>query len=514
MTGAAARFNNAFPRGSDIAALLAGTLVPLGLSPFGLWPVTIAAIAVLVCVTGDSAVSIRRGALRFYLFGLGMYGVGTSWIYVSIHEHGGAAPLLAAFLVGLFVLGISLFMLLAGWLFMRFVRPLPLGIVVGFPLVWFFREWAMTWVLTGFPWLFPGYGHLDTSLGGYVPVIGAMGVSLIVVLIAALLAWLVMAPSRRRMGIAMTGVAVLWAGGFALKQVEFVRPTGEPVTVSAVQGNIDQRVKWRRDMVGPIIDTYLGLTNTEWGQDIVVWPEASLTLFREGGASLLKVLDRRAGSAGTTLILGIPDRGDEGEFQNTAIAIGEGAGQYVKRRLVPFGEYVPLEGLLRGMIDFFDLPMSRNRPGPWEQAPLTASGLNVSMSICYEIVYPELVRTLPVRPDLLVTISNDTWFGDSIGPWQHMEMARARALENGRYLVRATNNGITAIVDPNGQIIARLARFEPGVLRGEVRRVDGVTPWARVGITPLALIAAAALLAMAGFGRFRRGATVSDEPIG
>ncbi|XOV90392.1 MAG: apolipoprotein N-acyltransferase [Pseudomonadota bacterium] len=479
----------------DALALVAGCALPLAFSPFDLWPLGILAIALLAWVTGLEQASLRRGVLRFYLFSLGMYGAGTSWIYVSIHEHGGASPLLAGLLVALFVAGFSVLPALHGWLYLRFVRPLRFGLLLGFPLAWYLREWVLTWLFTGFPWLFAGYPHLDTPLSGLVPVIGVPGVGLLVALMGAALAGLLQKPARNRLLVFALVTGTVFSVGWLAGKVQFVKPVGDPLSVSAIQGNVDQETKWTRRMVLPIIDTYLGLSESEWGRDLIVWPEASITLFRTQADELLAGLDARGRAGGTTLLLGIPDRDASGGFRNTALALGLGSGQYIKRRLVPFGEYVPLEGLLRGAIDFFDLPMSRNSPGPWTQAPLRAGGAVVSVSICYEVVYPALVRETAPGADVYVTISNDTWFGDSIGPLQHLQMARARALENGRFMVRATNNGITAIIDERGQVQGRLPQFEQGVLRGELRRFEGSTPYSQFGDWPLLLLT---LLVLAG----------------
>jgi apolipoprotein N-acyltransferase len=184
----------------------------------------------------------------------------------------------------------------------------------------------------------------------------------------------------------------------------------------------------------------------------------------------------------TTVITGIMSRDPStGSYFNSVIALGEGRGIYHKRRLVPFGEYVPLEDLLRGLIQFFDLPLSSTASGPDTQPALIAGRYRISTSICYEVVYPELVRTSVADADLLITLSNDTWFGESIGPDQHMQIARMRALENGRYLIRATNNGITAIVDSRGTVSATIPRFTPGVLQGSVQVMTGETPFSRWG---------------------------------
>lgn len=448
--------------------------------------------------------------MRGYLFSIGMYLVGVSWIYVSIHLHGGAPPVLAATLVMLFVFGISIVGAVQGYLYVRFLSHLAWGVGIGFAVAWSLREWTFTWILTGFPWLFAGYGHLATPLAGFVPIIGVLGVGLLVAITAAVPVMCLRDVSHRARGVAVLGIAAIWLAGWALQSVQHVEKSGDPISVSLVQGNIDQRVKWTRAMVVPIIGAYQSLTRDEWGRDLVIWPEAAITLFRESAKPNLARWQHRASVSGTTLVLGIPDRNPEGGFLNTAIALGQGEGQYIKRRLVPFGEFVPLEGLLRGLITFFDLPMSRNQSGPDNQPPLMAGGLLLSLSICYEVVYPEIVRQTAEAPDLLVTISNDSWFGDSIGPYQHLEMAQARALENGRYLVRSTNNGITAIVDPAARLVDRLPRFEPGVLRGDVWAMSGTTPYHRYGNLPLLAI----LVLGAGICLVIHWRHVSGERIG
>jgi apolipoprotein N-acyltransferase len=175
-------------------------------------------------------------------------------------------------------------------------------------------------------------------------------------------------------------------------------------------------------------------------------------------------------------------------FRNAALVLGTGAGRYQKRRLVPFGEYVPLESLLRGLIEFFDLPMSHASAGPWRQPLLDLGGHRGVMAICYEVTYPDLVRLQAAQADVLLTISNDTWFGTSIGPLQHMQMARMRALENGRFLLRGTNNGVTAVVDAAGRVRARLPQFEAGALRADYDIMTGTTPFTRYGHMPLLIV--------------------------
>ncbi len=432
--------------------------------------------------------STRRNILRFYLFGLGMYGIGISWIYVSIHEHGGAGPLLAGSLVFLFVLAISSPLLILGYLYERFFKSGTLGVVVGFSVLWILKEWIYTWFLTGFPWLLLGYSQLDMPLAGYGPFLGVLGVGFFVVLTASLLFVGLKTRSRHVWGATALILSVVWLTGYGLSRIQLVSAEGKPITVSLIQGNIEQQIKWQPGKAWSIVKTYMDLSRDEWGRQLVVWPEAAIPVFREGASDLLQNLGATAKAEGSTLLLGIPDRDKNGNFLNSAISIGNGEGQYIKRRLVPFGEYVPLEGLLRGVIQLFDLPMSHNQIGDWDQPLLLAGDFKLAVSICYEIVFPDLVRHTPQSPDLLVTISNDTWFGESIGPLQHMQMARMRALENGRYVIRATNNGVSALVDHHGKVLKTLPRFEPGVLRGEVIKMVGVTPFSRFGHFPILMV--------------------------
>ncbi len=465
------------------ASLVAGCFVPLSFAPFDFWFVGILSIVIfLYCIDG---METRQIALSFYFYYVGMFAVGVSWIYVSINIYGGAEPLLAGFLIIFFVMAWSLTGLLHGYFYGRFVSGLSFGILLGFPSLWVLSEAFRAWIFTGFPWLFFGYGHLDTSLAGYGPIAGIYGVSFMALLTAALVFSFL---QSRKIPYAVATL-VIWVAGYGLSQVSFVKEEKE-ITLAAVQGNIDQHSKWRRDMVLPILEKYRDLTESLWGTDLIVWPEAAITVFRENADFFLNEMDSRGKQKGSTLLLGIPDRDLDGNYYNTAIAIGQGGGSYVKRHLVPFGEYVPLEGLLRGLIGFFDLPMSHNRPGADKQAAPLAGDLRLSLSICYEVVYPELVRSTVTSPDLLVTISNDTWFGSSIGPAQHLQMARMRALENGRYLLRATNNGLTVLVDHKGRIIQSLPQFEAAIMTATAMIMSGVTPFHRFGQTPILILCA------------------------
>jgi apolipoprotein N-acyltransferase len=481
---------------SAALAVLAGLLLPLSLAPFDFWWSALVSIVLLLAVT--SGASFKQALIRWYLFGIGQYLLGASWVFVSINTHGGASVLLASMLTGAFIAAISLVVLIQGYVYQRFFNHRSTW-VIAFAALWFVKEWSTTWLLVaGFPWALLGYGQIDTALAGFAPVIGVLGVGFVVALMGSCFFAGVIHSSNRRWAWWITGVGIFLFGG-VLSTLDHTHPAAEPLEVSLVQGNVAQQTKWRQEMVNPIIQNYTNLSAEEWGRDLIVWPEAAITVFEESAAGLLDFWDIQGKERGTALLLGIPSR--EGRtYYNSAVMVGSGRGKYIKRHLVPFGEYVPMEDYLRGVIEFFDLPMSHNKPGPEEQQLLKLDDLSLALSICYEIAFPGLVRQDANESALLITISNDTWFGESLGPHQHMQMAQMRALESGRYLLRSTNNGITAIVDEKGRMTGQLPQFESGVLRGLAVPMGGITPYSRWGDWPL-LVALFVTLAYQGFRR-------------
>lgn len=468
-----------------ILAPLAGALVTLSLAPFDIWPAGILSCALLVWLL--STCEPRQALWRGWLYGVGMFGTGVSWVYVSIHVHGYAPIPLAVLLTSLFCGGLALFPALFAWLYTRYVRPLPGGMLMGFPLLWVLFEWLRSWILTGFPWLILGYAHSDTPIAGWAPILGVFGLSFICAVSGscAFLAW----RSRQPIAIATYSVIIvtLWIGGGVLKPIQWVAKASEqPLSVAIYQPNVAQEQKWDRRYYYPILTQLESNSLPLLGHDILVWPEAAIPNYYQNARDFLDPIAESAAAAETTLITGIPYR-PEGSMQyhNSILALGTGQGAYHKQRLVPFGEYVPMEGALRGLIAFFDLPMSAFSAGPKNQQPLQAGGFRVAPYICYEIVYPDLVAQTARNADLLITISNDSWFGDSIGPLQHLQMAQMRALENGRYLIRGTNNGVSAIINHRGEVVAATDQFVETSLSGEVEAMLGNTPFGSFGSIPI-----------------------------
>ena len=476
----------------NLLAVAAGAITPLFLAPFDLWPLALLSLALFYL--GLRELSPRQALGRGWCFGFGLFGAGINWIYVSIHTYGGASPLLAGLLMLAFVAAIAWFFALPAWLWARWLRrnEAPLADALAFAALWVAQEAFRGWFLTGFPWLYAGYSQLDGPLAGLAPVGGLWLVSFTLALTAALLCNL--HRLRQRKSFLAAGIILLvgpWAAGLLLKGHAWTQPLGAPLSVAAVQGNIEQSMKWDPQKLDDQLKLYRDKTFTSRPVDLIVWPETAVPVLMESAQGYLSMMGRFASDRQSALITGVPIRqvvDQQKRFYNGITVVGNGEGIYLKQKLVPFGEYVPLQDMLRGLIAFFDLPMSDFARGPADQPMLEAKGYKIAPFICYEVVYPEFAAGMAARSDLLLTISNDTWFGTSAGPLQHLQMAQMRALEAGRWMIRATNNGVTGLIDPFGKLSVQIPQFEEGILYGDVVPMGGLTPYLHWRSWPLIVL--------------------------
>lgn len=486
-----------------LLAPIAGLLLPLAFAPYRLWPLGLLLPAVLLwLIDGERP---RRALLIGLLFGLGSYGHGIWWIYVSLHRYGGAPPAFAGLATFLVVLLMAAYVALFAGLLNR-LAPAPGARrwLLAAPGLWALLEWVRSWAFTGFPWLALGYAQVSSPLAGFAPLLGVFGLGALVMLVAGALRF---ALARLRQGVraALVPLAVallLPALGFGLGRIDWSAPAGRVLAVGLAQGNIAQEMKWRPGKLEETIAVYARLTQQAEAQghrDLIIWPETALPAFLSDlDAGFLADLRAYAAATGTDLLIGAPDGDRERrDYRNVVAAIGRTPGMYAKHRLLPFGEYLPLRGLLMIFRDFVQIPMADFTAGAADQPPLVAAGVPVGVSICFESVFgSEVRRALPVA-QLLVVVSNDAWFGDSLAPHQHLQIAQMRALEAARPLVRATNTGLTAIVDAHGRITAQAPAFVETVLDGDVQPRSGVTPYVRFGDGPAVALAAVLLLAAA-----------------
>ena len=472
--------------------VFAGGLAVGAFAPFGAWPLVFLSLAILFNQwLGDSP---RAAFINGALFGLGFFGVGASWVYVSIHVYGHVPVLPSALVAVLFVAVLAMFPALAGYLCRRFFAvDSHAGLILVLPAGWLLTEWVRGWIFTGLPWLDIGASQVGGPFGNYLPVIGEYGVTWLVAVSAALL--LSLCAGQRRLSSAIL-LVMLFAGSLLLARVEWTAPAGEPLRVSLVQGNIDQDSKWLPENLQNTLERYIGMTVDEENADIVVWPETAIPAFlHQVEGELLPFLVEIMQEKQATLLTGIPvlER-DDWEYFNSVLSLGGEQQRYNKQHLVAFGEYVPLRQYIGFMIDKLvpgNGDFSRGSP---DQLLLEAAGYPVGTSICFEAAFARVInRSLP-EAALLVNVSNDGWFGRSLAPYQHLEIARVRARETGRPMLRATNTGISAIIDHRGQILAKSPQFEIHVVRGAVVPRTGATPFVMFGHWPVLAFAVLCLL--------------------
>jgi len=470
-----------------VLALLAGSLMPLSLAPLNFWPLAfIAVIALPLLLSGKTS---RNTVAIAFSFGLGLYGVGASWVFVSIYEFGGTDLWLAVLMTALFVTFLALIFALPLCLLnlRSFNASQNLWLyLLSFTALWVLGEWVRSWLLTGFPWLFIGYSQLPTALAGWASSFGVFGVSFTVVLCGGAISVMLTARNWAQRSLAIALFSSLWVGGWSLGQANWTQPQQQQ-NVSLIQANIPQALKWHPDFLNTTLARYQSLSAPAWQHsDWIIWPEAAIPLLYQDANPLLNNMAQQALNTDTALITGILyDKPKDGKIYNSAIALGNGEGAYFKTRLVPFGEYVPLEDQLRGIINFFNMPTSYISSGQPNQRGLFANGNAIAAAICYEIVYPDLVAELAVNRGAIITISNDAWFGHSWGPLQHLQMAQMRARETQRYVLRATNNGVSAIISPQGNIEKRSQQFVQQVITANIYTVSGNTPFMNWGSTPI-----------------------------
>lgn len=488
--------------------MLGGTLT-LGYAPFSQWYLVLLSLAGFIYLLASSD---KKNAFKLgFTFGLAWFGVGISWVHVSIADFGGL-PLIGSVAIMVVLCSyLALFPATAFWLLRCYfaVRLWPLAL----PFIWLTTEWLRSWLLTGFPWLSLGYSQIPGPLSGWFALIGEIGVSAFVVLIASVMAcWL---PLKSKAYVSCFIVAVVLISGFILDQHDWVKPTGKSVKIAMVQGNIPQALRWTPEQDLPTMNKYKMMTEAHWDADIIIWPEAAVPKLEPVAGDYLQEMDSLAIQHQTGLITGIVNYNFETrEAYNNLIALGlkntpdntdlsqvprqyyyGHDNRYAKHHLLPIGEFIPFEDWIRGLAPIFDLPMSSFSRGDYQQHNIQAKGYYLAPALCFEIAFPkQIASNLYTNTDFIITVSNDAWFGHSHGPAQHLQIAQARAKEFGLPVLRATNNGITGFIDHKGHIQSRLPQFEAAVLVDNIALLSGETPYRILGNVPIWLVALISLL--------------------
>lgn len=485
------------PGAARLAAVLAGASLVGAFAPAGFFPLALAAPALLIHLW-LAASRPKDSAWIGFAFGMGLFLAGVSWVYISLSVFGGMPAPVAAFATVLYCAFLSWPLALAGYLQHRLPASETLRTTCVIPALWMAAEMLRGLGYTGFPWLGLGYASTDTPLAGFAPVAGVYGVSLLTMLCAGL----VLLSFRRSARVSALSLFVLIFGvGALLRTVEWTQPSGPPLTASLLQGNVGQDMKFDPARFARTLDTYARLASESRAR-LIVLPETAIPRFLDRvDPAYLAGLDAVAKRNGGDILLGVPYRTGPADFFNSVVSLGVSPPQlYRKVHLVPFGEFVlPGFDWLMGALQ---VPMSDFSSGAKTQRPLAVAGQRVAVNICYEDVFgEEIIRPLP-EATLLVNVSNMAWFGDSLAPGQHLQMARMRTIETGRAMLAATNTGMTAAIDRGGRVLAQLPQYTEGRLDTEINGYTGATPFVNVG-NWLAVALAALLLALSAALRKR-----------
>ena len=478
-------------------ALIAGLFLTLSYAPYNLWFITFLSLgALLYCINplANGKLAAKQSAKYGFIFGLGWFGAGISWVHVSIATFGGMPLIASLSLMVLLCAYLALYPALATWLATRLATG-PYSFVCWLLAAIATTEYLRGTLLTGFPWLSFGYTQTDSPLNFLAPVTGEFGITLVCILIAFALYRL-----ANKDGKPLIASVALLAGLYAIASSSQLHYQDKTIKTVLVQGNIKQHLRFEPSEFWTTMSKYQDMTRLHWNADLIVWPEAAVPELEALSTEYLTGLDSAATFNDTALITGIVDyQYDTRNIFNTLIVLGKkehddseghyqylGKNRYQKHQLLPIGEFVPFQDFLRPIAPLFDLPMSSFTRGDEVQNNLRANGLNILPAICYEIAFSELVRgNYRSDSDILFTVSNDAWFGDSHGPHQHMQIARMRALELQRPLIRVTNNGISAVYDPIAKSQLAMPQFKADVLEANITLIKGDSIYSQYGNWPV-----------------------------
>ena len=500
-----------------LLAFGAGALLACAFAPFEWWPLAILCPAVLMGLWEDAAP--REAAWTGFCFSFGTFLAGTYWLYVSVH-YLGKAPVWLTIAIMLGLIGImALYNALIGYAVARWLpRSGAFRWLLGMPAAWLLIEWWRGWFLSGFSWLSLGYSQTDTWLASLAPVVGVYGISLALLMSAGALVALVRGTARVRLLAVLTLIAP-WAAGAALGTVHWTHPSGPPVSVAVIQADIPQEDKWLDSEAPMILQRYRKMTESALGTQLIVWPEAALPDLANNLLPYIATVDREAQAHGSSLVMGVVRASEDGErYYDSILALGKQASWYAKDHLVPFAEFFPVPHFVRNWLRLMTLPYESFSRGGTDQSPLPVAGLELGPTVCYEVGYGSYMLHMLPKANALVNVTNDAWFGHSTARYEQFQMARMRALEEGRGMIIASNDGISAILGPRGEIVASAPPFEQYVLRSSITPRAGLTPFARVGNWLVASLGALGLAGALWVGALRRrmgtsGATPSPPGV-
>lgn len=477
-----------------IFTIAAGIIYPLAFAPYGLYPLAIVSLAILFYCLKNS--SPKRAATFGFLFGLAAFGIGCNWLYISIHDVGGAPVVMGVLLTLFFAAVLAVFPLIFAYIMQRCCKNETYSkwILIA-PAVWTILDLIRSHIFTGFAWLMIGYSQTAHLLAASASIIGLYGITWLCALIAAAISELITCRNYKTAVSSVAIVLIILCTSLSATFANWTKPSAKVITASLIQGNITQKIKWNPEELQNNIDVYVRMTEQAINSNLIIWPESAIPVFSYQLQNILQPLSEQAKQNKTTILAGLPylDR-ETSKYYNSLLVLGADSGRYFKIHLVPFGEYFPFPWLTKKILAKLNIPMSKFSAGNNNQPLLHVQGTNIAPFICYEITYPDQVLKRSLNSNLLLTITDDGWFGDSIAPAQHVQMAAFQAESLQRPLMFASNNGVTAVINKYGVITRRLDFDQRQTLKANIKPVTGRTPLQRFGYLPLWLTIFACLL--------------------
>lgn len=465
----------------NLLAVASGGALVLAFAPFGYYLIAELSLIALLFIW-HQAKSPKQAFWLGGLYGLVFFGFGVHWVYISIHDFGHAPMPLAVLILAIMVAYLALYPAITGCLLKKFPKYNWLTYILIFPILWTSLELVRGWLISGFPWLFLGYGHIHATISGWATIFGVYGVSFVIAQTAGAIFCIFLYHKKIKPVLLFIAlIAALWSSGYYLNKLNWIIAINKPIQVSLIQGNISLKQKWDETQLLNILNIYADLTTQNFASKIIVWPEAAIPAFHHNISDYLTRLSKLAKQHNTTILSGIMFQDNNTQdYYNGILTFGANSGRYYKRHLVPFGEYMPLKSILSWLRHYVDIPMSGFSSGPAKQPQILIQKTPIAPFVCYEIAYPGLVLDCVPQTGLLITVCEDGWFGESIAAAQHLEIAQMRSLEVGRYQLLTTSTGITAIIDAKGKVLSRLPEFKLGVLTNNIQLLSGATPWVRL----------------------------------
>ncbi len=490
-------------------ATAAGAALCGAFAPLNLWLLALLSPAVLMALWQQA--TPRHAAALGFCFNLGTFATGTYWLYISIHEMGDQPLWIALIVMAGLVFILASYGALLGWMVAAWLPSTgTLRWLVGLPAAWLLVEWFRGWFLTGFPWLSLGYSQTGTWMSGVAPVSGVYGVSALLLLGSGALLCMALGSLRERL-LGAVVLVMIWVVPGLLLGIAWTHPAGSSVSVAIVQGAIPADEKWVEEHYDEQFDIYRDLTRSALGEQVIVWPEAAVPDTAQNLSDYLLARYHEANARQSALVVGVfreraPENGGDPEIYNSLLTMDDQAVEwYDKQHLVPFTELIPGPAFARKWLAFMRLPFDGFTRGASDQPPVKAGPLVLLPAICYDDAYGSSNLHMLPAANALMTITNDGWFGRSTARYQHLQIAQMRAIETGRYLIRAANDGVSAIIGPDGRVRAAAPEFVRTVFRGSVVPMQGMPPYARFGNWLIVVLGTIVLAAVVIRERVARG---------